>query len=287
MDNLEKQLLEAEKFIRKTIARPPKLAIILGSGLGAFADGIKNPQNIPTSKIPNYPISTVEGHAGFWVHGKTHNKNVLAVKGRVHFYEGYSLEKVTFSVRLLAKLGIKYLLITNAAGSLNPMIRPGDLMLIDDHINLFFKNPLIGQNTKSAAERFIDMSKPYDPNLIKLAKQTALDLKIELKSGILVSSTGPTYETAAEVKMMQKLGGDAGTMSTVPEVIVANQCGMKVLGISCITNLATGLSQKKLDHQEVTETAGIVADKFQNLVAEIINRILQPQRHRERRVEDQ
>jgi purine-nucleoside phosphorylase len=279
MENLEKQLLEAEKYILQKIAKLPKLAIILGSGLGGFANRIKNPQNISTSKIPNYPVSTVEGHAGLWVYGKIQDKKVIAIKGRVHYYEGYSLEKVTFSIRLLAKLGIKYLLITNASGSLNPLIRPGDLMLIDDHINLFHKNPLIGQNSRTAADRFIDMSHPYDPILMKLAKQTALDLQIDLKSGVLVSSTGPTYESASEVKMMQKMGGDAGTMSTVPEVIDANQCGMKVLGISCITNLATGLSEKRLDHKEVTETAGIVADKFQNLVSEIISRILQPQRH--------
>ena len=274
MDDLVKQLQQAEEYILTKITSPTKLAIILGSGLGNFADRLENPQNIPTSKIPNYPVSTVEGHAGIWVYGKIHDKNVIAVKGRVHYYEGYSLDKVTFSIKLLATLGIEYLIITNAAGSLNPMIRPGDLMLIDDHINLFHKNPLIGQNSKIAADRFIDMSNPYDPILMKLAKQTALDLQIGLKSGVIVSSTGPTYESAAEVKMMQKMGGDAGTMSTVPEVIVANQCKMKVLGISCITNLATGLSTKKLDHQEVTETAGIVADKFQNLVAEIINRIL-------------
>jgi len=168
---------------------------------------------------------------------------------------------------------VKYLIITNAAGSLNPLIHPGDLMLIDDHINLFFKNPLIGFSVENSSERFVDMSHPYDQELQAITTDVSLKHKIEIKKGVLIGSTGPTYETAAEVRMMQELGGDAGTMSTIPEVIVANQKGLKVLGVSCITNMTTGLSRKKLDHKEVTVVAKKVSTKFGKLIEETIVQI--------------
>lgn len=250
------------------------MAIILGSGLGDLVYHLEKPHFIPTRAIPHYPCSTVAGHPGFWVLGIIRNQPIIALQGRVHYYEGYSLSQVTFAIRLLGRMGVRFLIVTNAAGSFNPLFAPGDLMLIDDHINLFFRNPLIGANTNSDTERFVDMSKPYDPRLIAIAERAAREKKISLKKGILVGSTGPCYETAAEVRMMQKLGGDAGTMSTIPEVIVANQTGMRVLGLSCITNYATGLSQRRLHHQEVTETATRVAEKFQDLMEEIITRIL-------------
>ncbi len=274
MDDLSRKIAEAQHFILNQLGQLPPLAIVLGSGLGGFADRLENPNFISTADIPHYPRSTVAGHAGYWVMGTLHGKKVVAVKGRVHFYEGYSLEKVTFPVRLLGRLGIRYLVITNAAGSLNPLIRPGDLMLIDDHINLFLTNPLIGIGGKSESDRFVDMSAPYSEKLACIAEKAALDLRIELKKGVLIGSSGPTYETAAEVNMMRKLGGDAGTMSTIPEVIVANRLNLEVLGVSCITNMTTGLSGKKLDHREVTEVAALAADRFQKLMEETIVRIL-------------
>lgn len=268
------KLQKAVTYVQKKIPTIPKLAVILGSGLGGFADRLEKTHSISTAEIPFYPQSTVEGHEGCWIYGQVQGKPIISVKGRVHFYEGYSLDEVTFPVRILARLGIRYIIITNAAGSLNPLIRPGDIMLIEDHINLFLTNPLIGCSVKSSSDRFIDMSSPYDPELLESARQTGQDIKIQLKKGILSGSTGPTYETAAEVEMMQKLGGDAGTMSTIPEVIVANQLSLKVLGISCITNMTTALSEKKLDHKEVIDTAARMAENFQNLIEGTIVRIL-------------
>lgn len=278
MNDIEVQIQKALAFVQNNILYPPEIAIILGSGLGGFADELKKTQRFSAHEIPFYPRSTVEGHEGFWVYGQVRGKPILAVKGRVHFYEGYSLDKVTFPIKLLARLGIRYIIITNASGSLNPLIRPGDLMLIEDHINLFLTNPLIGDSGQSASDRFVDMSEPYDQKLLKIAKQTAQELKIQVQTGVMFGSTGPTYETAAEVIMMQKLGGDAGTMSTIPEVITANQMNMRVLGISCITNMATGLADKKLDHKEVTETASRAAENFRNLIEGIILAILKEER---------
>ncbi|MHC4149235.1 MAG: purine-nucleoside phosphorylase [Planctomycetota bacterium] len=261
------------EYLRKRLNAYPKLAVILGSGLGYFADRLKEPYLIKTADIPSYPRATVEGHEGTWLIGKVGKHKILVLKGRVHFYEGYTMEEVTFPVRLLAELGVTHLIVTNAAGSLNPQIRPGDLMLIDDHINFFFKNPLISREPISPEKRFVDLSAPYDPSLIELAEAAAHKLGLGLRKGVLVGSTGPSYESAAEVRMMQILGGDAGSMSTVPEVLVANQMGMRVLGLSCITNMTTGLSENKLDHSEVTEIAAMVGEKFESLMEEIILQI--------------
>ncbi len=268
---LKIQLDEAVKQIRSKTSAQPKLAIILGSGLGPFAEEVQNSTDIPTSSIPNYPPSTVEGHAGKWIFGEIAGKSILAMKGRVHYYEGYPLQKVTFPLQLMAQLGIEKLIVTNAAGGHNPRFSPGDLMLITDHINLMFDNPLIGAN--ELGPRFPDMCEPYNAELIALAEKTALDLGIKLQKGVLAALKGPTYETAAEVKMLQRLGADAGTMSTVPEVIAAVSRGIKVLGMSCITNLGTGMSPDKLSHDEVTEVADMVKDKFSRLIRAIISRI--------------
>ncbi len=268
---LKTQLDEAVNYIRSKTEAAPKLAIILGSGLGPFAEEIQNGTGISTSSIPNYPPSTVEGHAGKWIFGDIEGKTILAMKGRVHSYEGYPLQKVTFPLQVMAQLGIEKLIVTNAAGGHNPRFSPGDLMLITDHINFMFDNPLIGPN--ELGPRFPDMCEPYDTELIELAEKTALDLGIKLQKGVLAALKGPTYETAAEVKMLQRLGADAGTMSTVPEVIAAVSRGIKVLGMSCITNLGTGMSLDKLSHDEVTEVADMVKDKFSRLIREIISRI--------------
>ncbi|RMF57424.1 MAG: purine-nucleoside phosphorylase [Calditrichaeota bacterium] len=270
---LKEKLSEALKYIEtKTGDRPP-LAITLGSGLGPFADQLENTVVIPTETIPNYPVSTVEGHAGKWIFGELAGKRLLAMKGRIHAYEGYPLAQVTFPVQLMAALGVKTLIVTNAAGGINRNFAPGDLMLITDHINLMLDNPLIGPNDETLGPRFPDMSQPYDSELQSLAETVALELGIKLQKGVLGALKGPTYETAAEVRMLRALGADAGTMSTVPEVIVAAYRGLRVLGISCITNLATGISTTKLSHEEVTEVADMVKNKFSSLIKEIVSRI--------------
>ncbi len=272
---MRKNIQEALDYIKNRTTERPGIGIILGSGLGPFAEELQHKTIIPTADIPHYPPSTVEGHAGKLVFGKVEGVKVLALQGRIHAYEGYSLKQVTFPVQLMANLGVQHLIVTNAAGGLNPNFRPGDLMIIVDHINLMFDNPLIGPNDPELGPRFPDMSEPYNRRLIELAEKTALDLGIKVQKGVLIASKGPSYETAAEVRMFQRLGGDAATMSTVPEVIVAVYRGLKVLGISCITNLATGLSATKLSHEEVTEVAELVKGKFSSLVKEIILRMNQ------------
>lgn len=250
----------------------PEIAIILGSGLGYLVEKLNDPIIIPTSTIPGYPVSTVPGHAGNIVLGQLGTKKVLFFQGRVHAYEGYSLQDVTTPVQIVDAFNIPYLIVTNSAGGLNPQFSPGDLMIITDHINLMFKNPLIGPIEKDEI-RFPDMSSPYDTELISLAKQTALDLKISIQSGVYIGVTGPNYETRSEVRYLRAIGGDAVGMSTVPEVIVAAQKNIRTLGISCISNLAAGLSSKPLTHEEVKETAESIKETFGTLVTEIIQRI--------------
>jgi len=263
---------ESLKYIRTKTNSKPKLGIILGSGLGIFADMLDSIQRIPTLEIPHYPKSTVEGHAGNLVFGNWKDIPLLAVQGRTHYYEGYAIEKVTYVVRIMAALGIKILMVTNASGGINPKFSPGDLMLITDQINGMFRNPLVGP-LKYGGDRFPDMSNPYSSEYFEIIEEIARAKQINLHKGTLYTSTGPTYETAAEVKMIRKLGGDIASMSTVPEVITANQAGLKVIGISCITNLATGISPEPLSHSEVTETADMVREKFIQLVSGIIEQI--------------
>jgi purine-nucleoside phosphorylase len=250
----------------------PRLAIILGSGLGSFADMLDSKLKIAAENIPHYPVSTVEGHQGFLVFGSWKNIPLLAVQGRTHYYEGYSIEKITYIVRIIAALGIKTLIVTNAGGAVNPKFIPGDLMLITDHINNMFRNPLHGP-LKYGGARFPDMSEPYAAKYFDIIESVAKENEIILKRGVLCVSTGPTYETAAEIKMIATAGGDAASMSTVPEVIVARQAGIEVIGISCITNLATGISDTPLSHQEVTKTANLVQKKFLKLISGIILKI--------------
>lgn len=271
-NKLETELQESLAYIRQHTSQKPRMGLILGSGLGDFADKLKNSDRIPTSQIPHYPKSTVEGHKGFLVLGDAGNVPVLAVQGRTHYYEGHSIERVAYVVRLMGLLGIDKLFVTNAAGGTNPRFRPGDLMVIEDQINFLFANPLTGP-VVNPEKRFPDMSGAYHPPYVELIEKTALDLKIPLRKGVLFVSSGPSYETAAEIKMVQKMGGDAVSMSTVPEVIVARAQGIKVAGISCITNPATGLSLQPLSHAEVTEIANQVKSKFQKLLREVIVRI--------------
>ncbi len=269
---MKKHVEQAVKYIRQYTSMKPQLGIILGSGLGPFADTLEEKTVIPTEQIPHYPRSTVEGHAGALVFGKHAGVNVLAVKGRTHFYEGYAIQDVTFVVRIMQMLGVPLLIVTNASGSTNPRLQPGDLMLITDHINFLFQNPLRGK-LEFGEPRFPDMSDVYTRKYFDIVEQIALDRGVALKRGVLWVTTGPSYETAAEVKMIHKFGGDAVSMSTVPEVITAVHAGMNVIGISCITNFATGITGQKLTHDEVTETANRVKEKFTNLVSGIIESV--------------
>lgn len=250
----------------------PEIGIVLGSGLGDLADTYCE-FAIPYDKIPGFAKSTVEGHKGQLVFAQINKKNVVMMQGRNHFYEGHSMQEVTYPIKVMKKLGVKTVIITNAAGAINKSFRPGDLMVITDHINLMGTNPLIGANDPELGVRFPDMSEVYNKNLIKIVDAAGRLLKLDLKHGVYVATTGPSYETPAEIRMARFMGGDAAGMSTVPEAIVANYCGMKVIGISCISNFATGVSSKKLSHQEVIETTEKVKSKFKELLLLLLKNI--------------
>lgn len=262
MKKYSEKVLEAKTYLESKINTKPTIGLILGSGLGVLADEIKNPYIIPYDDIPSFPISTVEGHAGELVIGELMGKQVIALKGRFHYYEGYSMDKVTFPVRVMKAIGVEKIIVTNAAGGVNKTFTPGDLMIIEDHINFGFDNPLIGPNDNELGVRFPDMSSAYSKELIHVAKSVAKENNIDIKTGVYAFLTGPTYETPAEVRMMSILGADAVGMSTVPEVIAAVHGGMDVLGISCITNMASGILDQPLSHDEVIETTQKVKEKF-------------------------
>lgn len=267
------QIQTATAFIKEKLQQQPKIGLILGSGLGVLADDIVNPVKIPYNEIPGFPVSTVEGHAGQLVCGQLSGVEVIAMQGRFHFYEGYSMDKVTFPVRVMKELGIEELIVTNAAGGVNESFTPGDLMIITDHINNMGTNPLIGPNDSRFGVRFPDMSEAYSKNLRALAKDVAEKSNIAIKEGVYVGNPGPVYETPAEVRLARTLGGDAVGMSTVPEVIVAKHAGLEVLGISCISNMAAGILDQPLSHDEVIETTEKVKASFLTLVNEIVKAI--------------
>ncbi len=264
---------EAASFITEKLSATPKVGLILGSGLGMLADEIENPVKIKYESIPGFPVSTVEGHAGQLVCGTLMGVHVVAMQGRFHFYEGYELDAVTFPVRVMKELGVEKLVVTNAAGGVNPDLNPGDLMLITDHINNTGQNPLIGPNDSKLGVRFPDMSTGYDKALQKIAHDVAKQMNLDLKEGVYVWNTGPSYETPAEIRMLQKLGGDAVGMSTVPEVIVARHAGMDCLGISCISNMAAGILNQPLSHNEVIETTEKVRESFLQFVKDLLVRM--------------
>ena len=258
-------------YLKEKIKIKPELGLILGSGLGFLADKIIDPVYIPYNEIPNFPVSTVEGNKGRLVVGILSGKAVIAMQGRFHYYEGYNMEQVTFPIRVMQLLGVKKLLVTNAAGGVNTNYKPGTIMIIKDHINLMGTNPLMGKNKEEFGARFPDMTYAYKPELRSLAKDVAKDLKIEVEEGVYAGVTGPSYETPAEIRYLRVIGADAVGMSTVPETIVANHGKMDVLGISCITNMAAGVLDKKLDHEEVMQTAQNVQEEFSKLVLEVIS----------------
>ncbi len=250
----------------------PEIGIILGSGLGEFADEFKS-IIIPYSEIPGFESSQVQGHKGQLVFAKINGKNVVMMQGRYHFYEGYPMSVVTYPVKVMKKLGVKTLIVTNAAGAITKSYTPGDLMFITDHINFMGTNPLIGKNDDTLGTRFPDMSEIYSKELITKAENIAQKYGIKYQKGVYVATTGPSYETPAEIKMYGILGGNAVGMSTAPEAIVANYCGLKVLGISCMTNYAAGVTDSPLNHQEVIDTANLVKENFKKLLAEVIKAV--------------
>ncbi len=250
----------------------PEIGIVLGSGLGDLADKYCDIA-IPYSNIPHFAKSTVQGHKGQLVFADINGRKVVMMQGRNHFYEGHSMSDVTYPIKVMKKLGVKTLILTNAAGAVNKSFRPADLMVITDHINFMGTNPLIGRNDENFGVRFPDMSEVYSKNLIKIVDAAGRLLKLDLKHGVYMATTGPSYETPAEIKMARFMGADAIGMSTVPEAIVANYCGIEVIGISCISNYATGVSTKKLSHEEVIETTDKVKAKFKELVLLVLKNI--------------
>ncbi|CAH1197377.1 Purine nucleoside phosphorylase 1 [Paenibacillus allorhizoplanae] len=264
------EIQEAAAFIKKETNMTPQIGLILGSGLGVLADLIEEPIVIDYSRIPHFPVSTVEGHAGELVVGSIKGKQVLMMKGRFHAYEGYGAETVSFPVRVMKELGVQTLIVTNAAGGINESYQVGDLMVISDHLNMTFRNPLIGPNDSALGVRFPDMSEAYSKRLRKLAHDVAATQDFKLQEGVYVGLLGPNYETPAEIRMFRTLGGDSVGMSTVPEVIVARHAGIEVLGFSCISNMASGILDQPLSHAEVMETTEKVKPKFLKLVLGII-----------------
>lgn len=272
MSELDK-VAQATRCIKGKASISPEVGLILGSGLGVMADQLTDSVKVPYADIPNFPVSTVDGHAGNLVLGELSGCTIVAMQGRFHFYEGYALKEVTFPVRVMKALGAHTLIVTNAAGGINENWQSGDLMLIRDHINFTNQNPLIGANEADWGPRFPDMSQAYDPDLRKLAHDVAKEQGIRLREGIYAGVTGPSYETPAEIRMLRTLGGDAVGMSTVSEVIVARHMAMKVLGISCVTNMAAGVLDQPLSHEEVVETAARVRETFMTLVTGIVAKL--------------
>ena len=269
-----RQVQKATAYVRSALGgRRPEIAITLGSGLGDLAERLDAPLTIPYKEIPHFPVSTVSGHKGQFVCGKLGGKEVLCMQGRFHYYEGYDLKQVTMPVRVMKLLGIDSLLVTNAAGGINTGFHAGTLMLIEDHLNLTGENPLIGENLDAFGDRFFDMTVAYDKEYRTLAKATAEELNIPLATGVYAWLTGPNFETPAEIRYLRTIGADAVGMSTVPEVLVARHSGIRVLGISCITNLAAGMTDNTLSHEEVKETADRVQNEFIRLVTGIVSRM--------------
>ena len=268
-----KTIDHAVAHIRKQSTVAPEIGVILGSGLGNVVDAIETDASIPYSEIPGAKASTVVGHQGRMLVGRAGNVPVVVMQGRVHFYEGYEMEEVLFLSRVIGRLGIKKLIVTNAAGGINTSFKPGDLMLISDHINFMGVNPLRGPNLEELGVRFPDMSEAYPESLRTVAKEVAQEIGILVQEGVYLALSGPTYETPAEIRAFRTLGADAVGMSTVPEVIAMSHMGIPVLGISCITNMAAGILKQKLTHSEVIETTARVQKEFTQLVLGVLQRL--------------
>ena len=265
------RIQETADFLKSKMHTHPETAIILGTGLGSLVNEITDKYEIGYETIPNFPVSTVEGHSGKLIFGKLGNKDIMAMQGRFHFYEGYSMKEVTFPIRVMRELSIKTLFVSNAAGGMNPSFEIGDLMIITDHINFFPEHPLRGKNI-SYGPRFPDMSEAYNKALIRKADEIANEKGIKVQHGIYIGTQGPTYETPAEYKMFRILGADAVGMSTVPEVIVANHCGIQVFGISVITDLGVEGKIVEVTHEDVQKAADAAQPLMTTIMRELINR---------------
>lgn len=263
---IQERIDSAAEAVRARTGATPELGLILGSGLGDFCDQLENQTVIPFSDLPGFPLPTVEGHEGALVLGTCRGRAVAALRGRVHYYEGYAQQEITIPVRVMAKLGVRTLVLTNAAGGVNLNFQPGNLMLISDHINLSGANPLIGPNLDAFGPRFPDMSDVYTKALRERLRPLAAQAGIPLREGVYVMYSGPSYETPAEIRCFRAMGGDAVGMSTVPEAIVARHAGLQVMGVSCITNMAAGILPQPLSHAEVVETAARVKQDFTRLL---------------------
>ena len=268
--DLQEKINAAAEYILARIPRQPRVTVVLGSGLGDFADTLQDAVRLPFSEIPGFPQTTVEGHTGALVFGRKGGRYIAVLQGRIHYYEGYSQREITLPIRVLSAIGVRTIVLTNAAGGINKRFKPGDLMLICDHINFSGSNPLIGPNLDVFGPRFPDVSDLYDAELRQDVKELSAFLGIPLWEGVYLMVSGPNYETPAEIRMFRTMGADAVGMSTVPEALVAAHCGMKVIGISCITNMAAGVLPQKLDHSEVIETAAKVKRKFQMLISDLV-----------------
>jgi len=273
MRELRKRIEKAAKFIQKRVDFAPEIAIILGTGLGALADQVEDSVAIEYSRIPFFPRPTMAGHPGQLVLGTIADKRVVAMQGRAHYYEGYSLDQVTFPVRVMRWLGAKVLIVSNAAGGMNPQFNPGDLMIIIDHINLMGVNPLIGPNDERLGPRFPDMSEPYDRELIRLIEEVARQEELKVQKGIYVWVTGPNLETAAEYRFLRTIGADVVGMSTVPEVIVAKHAGLRVLGISCITDKCLPDALEPANIEAILKVAAEAEPKLTGLILKTIEKI--------------
>ena len=264
---------QAKAFIEARVAMRPSIAVVLGSGLGAFIDVLNPRIDIPYAEIPGWPCSTAAGHAGKLVFGRLGSLDVAVMAGRAHLYEGYSPSQVTYGVRVLGRLGVRTMVFTNAAGGINQSLERGGLVLISDHINLQGSNPLSGPNEETLGPRFPDMSDAYSRELRLRAKQVAADLCIHLSEGVYAAMLGPSYETPAEIRFLRTIGADVVGMSTAAEAIVANHMGMRVLGISCVTNMAAGILPQKIDHEEVLETGGMVKNKLLRFLTALLPKL--------------
>lgn len=273
MKAMTKKINEACDYIKGKIDVDPEIGLILGSGLGSLANDIENKRIVKYEEIPNFPVSTVEGHEGQLVIGSLEGKKVMAMQGRFHFYEGYTMQEVTFPVRVMKELGVKMLFVTNACGGMDPKLYPGALMFIEDHINFTGANPLIGPNDNELGTRFPDMSTAYDSELIELGKKVGVKLDIKTEKGVYLAISGPNYMSAAELRMLRRVGGDTVGMSTVPEVIVARHAGLRVLGISCVTDMAIADGLEPLEHSAVVEVANRTRPKFIKLVKGILKEV--------------
>lgn len=270
MNEQFEKLQKCYKSVKEKISFEPKIGLILGSGLGDYADQIDIVETLNYSDIEGFPSSTVVGHKGRFVFGYVEKVPVVIMQGRVHYYEGYPMTDVVLPIRLMGLLGVEKVLLTNAAGGVNFDFHPGDFMLITDHITTMIPSPLIGENMEELGTRFPDMSEVYDQELNKKIVAAAKNLSIDLKEGVYMQFTGPAYETPVEIRMCRAFGGDAAGMSTACEAVAAHHMGIKVCGISCITNLAAGMSKEKLSHTEVQETADRVATQFKELITKIV-----------------